>query len=189
MFRMGRSRALSTGDSAGGGDFHADVGRRDRDAAVQRSATLETLDEQVPLSRRHALELEPQPDPVEDAQIGPHWPVRVELARDHGPNAHRRHALAAGEHLHQLDAARRHASQKELGGRELLARAAVMDRAIGHKVMAAPAAQHPPERIRGARSDRISPQIRLALEQAYAHRQRPWAESRVPEAEPPAWPT
>jgi len=60
-------------------DFHPNVGRRNCDAAVERSPALEALDDPGGLVLGDAFEAEPEPDRVEDAEILSNRICRVDL--------------------------------------------------------------------------------------------------------------
>jgi len=61
------------------GELHADIRRRNCDAAVERSGAFEALDEVCPLLLGDAVQAERQPNGVEDADVGAHRIGRVDL--------------------------------------------------------------------------------------------------------------
>jgi hypothetical protein len=117
--------------------FDLDIGRRNCDAAIERSPPLESLRELRALSLRHAVKVEAQVNSVEDAQVGSDRVVPVDRALDFDRGRSQQMLLFPGDDLHELDPASGDAGQEELCGSKGLARTAIPDRTVDDKVVIA----------------------------------------------------
>ena len=131
--------------------------RRNCDAAVERSSALEARDELLRLVPGDAFELEPEPDAVEDGQVRADRVPRLDLADTSTSTFPSASSSSRANTWTRLDAARRDARQEELGGRDLLARATVVDGAVDDEVVLAAVAEHAAEDVGGTGLDGVRP--------------------------------
>src|SRR5262245_39360645 len=137
-------------------DFHFHIRRRNCDAAVERSSALEAFDEVAALRLGNAGQLKPEVNEVEDREVAAHRIRAVDGALDLDADPRRRELTLPRDHLHELDAASGDARQEKLRGRDGLAGAAVLDRAINDEMLVACVALHAPKRVRRARVYRVA---------------------------------
>src|SRR5579859_94577 len=131
-----------------GGELDLDVWGRNCDRAVEWSPALEARHQVGALFGRNAAELQVDAHRVEDVDVLPNGRIWILGGLDGGVDRAQRDIELLGEHLDELDAARRHTGQEHFGGRGSLARAAVLDRAVDNEMLIAGADQHPAERVR-----------------------------------------
>jgi hypothetical protein len=136
-------------------DLDLDIGGRDRDRAEQRSPSFETIDQLLGSRLRHALDLDPHLDPVEQHVVGVGLIVGVELGVDLYVDISDRHTVVTREHLEQLHGTGRHAAQKQLAGHELLTGKSVPGRPVHREMVVSGTQVHPAEDIRRACFSRV----------------------------------
>jgi hypothetical protein len=116
------------------------VRRRNCDAAIERSPSLEALDEVSRLLGCHAPDVKVQVDGIEDGQVLPYRSAAVHGRGDLNRNRSRRELLLPRDHLHQLDTACCDAGNEDLGGTERFARTAVLHGTVYDEMLIAGAA-------------------------------------------------